>query len=89
MYGLRYNIWEVSNRTGDSRHPAVFPLQLAKDHIRSWSNKGDIVLDPFLGSGTTAIACIQEHRNYIGIEKEEKYFKIAKERIDKCQLTLI
>lgn len=81
-YGQRYNIWKISpvgkNRTD---HPAVFPLQLAKDHIISWSNENDIVLDPFVGSGTTAIACIETNRKYIGIEISEKYYDLAKKRI--------
>lgn len=63
------------------RHPAPFPEQLANDHISSWSNEGDIVLDPFMGSGTTGVACKELNRNFIGIELDEKYFNIAKERI--------
>ena len=80
-FGVRYNIWEQSpdtqNKTG---HPAVFPLQLAVDHIVTRSNKGDIVLDPFMGSGTTGLACIQNDRQFIGIDISEKYVTIAKER---------
>lgn len=83
-YGKRFNIWkqptEKSNKTG---HPAVFPLKLVKDHIISWSNENDTVLDPFMGSGTTGIACKELNRNFIGIELDEEYFNIAKERIEK------
>ena len=61
-------------------HPAVFPLQLAIDQVVTWSNQGDIVLDPFMGSGTTGLACIQNDRQFIGIEISDKYVQIAKER---------
>jgi site-specific DNA-methyltransferase (adenine-specific) len=83
-FGIRYNVWDMppvmSNieRTG---HPAQFPEQLAQDHIISWSNEGDLVLDPFMGSGTTAVACINTNRNYIGFELLEEYCKIAEKRI--------
>ena len=63
-------------------HPAVFPEKLAGDHILSWSNEKDIVLDPFLGFGTTAIACLNFNRRFIGIEIAKEYYDIAKERIN-------
>ena len=63
-------------------HPAVFPEQLAYDHIISWSNEGDTVLDPFLGSGTTGKMATQNGRHFIGIEKDAEYFEIAKNRIE-------
>lgn len=76
--GARYNIWNMpgdkANRTG---HPAVFPVQLAIDHIATWSNEGDIVLDPFMGSGTTAIAAIETNRHYIGFEVVPEYYQIC------------
>jgi site-specific DNA-methyltransferase (adenine-specific) len=74
------NIWTYPVAR-NKEHPAGFPIQLATDHIRSWSNEGDTVFDPFLGSGTTGLAAKQLNRNFIGIEKVEKYFDIAKERI--------
>ncbi len=81
-YGVRFNVWEVTeeknNKTG---HPAVFPIALAHDHIISWSNPGDVVLDPFMGSGTTAVACIKTGRNYIGFEISAEYCDIATQRI--------
>lgn len=85
------NVWQVANTTNKTGQPAIFPEQLAADHIKSWSNGGDLVFDPFMGSGTTAIACINTNRNYIGIEKEEKYYDIIKDRIRKHipQLKLI
>lgn len=85
-YGQRFNIWEISpeknNRTG---HPAVFPEQLANDHIITWSNENDIVLDPFIGSGTTGKMAILNNRKFIGFEISEKYCDIANERIYLCQ----
>lgn len=65
------------------KHPAKFPTQLALDHIQSWSNPGDTVLDPFLGSGTTGVAALQLGRQFRGIEISEEYFNIARERIEK------
>ena len=63
-------------------HPAVFPEKLASDHIVSWSNPGDTVMDPMMGSGTVGKMCKQLGRNFIGIEKELEYFNIAKVRIN-------
>ena len=62
-------------------HPAVFPEKLALDQVYSWSKGNDVVLDPFIGSGTTAIACIKEKRHFIGFELNEDYYKKACERI--------
>ncbi len=81
-FGMRLNIWRI-NTEMKPLHPAQFPYQLAHDHIISWSNEGDIVLDPFAGSGTTGIACLNTNRNYILIEKEQEYVNIIKERIKK------
>lgn len=87
-FGVRFNIWRYNTGYGYSSssdiaygHPAIFPEQLAIDHVLSWSNEGDLVLDPMIGSGTTAIACIRTKRNYIGIETSENYCNIARERI--------
>ena len=80
-YGQRFNIWEFAN-TDRSNHPAIFPEQLANDHIISWSNEGDLVFDPFMGSGTTGKMAKLNNRRFIGIEKVEEYFNIAKERIE-------
>lgn len=82
-YGSRYNIWEINpaNKRGEL-HPAVFPEQLAHDHIISWSNEGDTVLDCFLGSGTTGKMAKQLNRNFIGIEISPEYLKIAESRIN-------
>jgi len=83
-YGQRFNIWEVNpqRQRGKNKHPAPFPLPLARDHITSWSNEGDTVFDPFMGSGTTGVAAKNLNREFIGIEMDETYFNIAKARID-------
>jgi len=81
QYGQRFNVWTQTPQT-QKNHPAAFPEKLANDHIISWSNKRDTVLDPFMGSGTTGIACKNLYRNFIGIELDDKYFKIAKDRIE-------
>jgi len=79
-YGQRFNIWEIAPQV-QKGHPAPFPEALARDHILSWSNPGDVVLDPFLGSGTTGKMAILEGRRFIGIEREPNYFDIAHRRI--------
>jgi len=83
---LKRNVWKYfagggANDKIASKHPAIFPEQLAQDHIISWSNEGYTVLDPFMGSGTTGVACKNLNRSFIGIEKVEKYFQIAEQRI--------
>lgn len=75
------DIWKFAVAQNKTKHPAVFPLELPLRHIKTWSNEGDVVLDPFMGSGTTGVACKQLNRNFIGMEIDEKYFNIAKERI--------
>ena len=79
------NIWQYAGET-KVPHPAPFPLPLAQDHITSWSNEGDTVFDPFMGSGTTGVAANSLGRNFIGIELDDDYFKIAEERINKAKL---
>jgi DNA modification methylase len=79
--GVRFNVWLITDGKRQSMHPAVFPESLARDHIISWSNKGDIVFDPFMGSGTTGKMARVLKRKFIGIEKDETYFEIAKERL--------
>jgi DNA modification methylase len=86
-FGVRWNIWIINNTKGNGKrdHPAPFPEQLANDHIITWSNKGDIVFDPFLGSGTTGKMALLNDRNFIGTEIDGEYFKIAQEKISKAQ----
>jgi len=77
-FGQRYNIWEIANvgKRG-MKHPAVFPEQLAEDHIISWSNINDLILDPFMGSGTVARMCKKLNRNYIGFDISQEYCNLA------------
>lgn len=83
-FSLRNNIWKYSVGFNDKTgHPAVFPEKLAEDHILSWSNVGDTVLDPFMGSGTTGKMAVLNDRDFIGIELDETYFNVAKQRIEK------
>lgn len=80
-FSKRNNWWYIPPQKGVG-HPAVFPEQLAADHIITWSNPGDTILDPFMGSGTTGVAAKKLGRNFIGFEIDRQYFEIAKERID-------
>lgn len=84
----RDNIWEYGVGSGVTTtdryafaHPAIFPEKLAEDHILSWSNPGDIVLDPFIGSGTTAKMAALNGRKYIGIDISEEYCELARKRV--------
>lgn len=80
--GRRTNVWEYLTGQGDTNgHPAPFPEGLARDHILSWSNAGDIVLDCFAGSGTTLKMAKELSRQYIGIERVPKYVAIAEKRL--------
>ena len=79
-FGKRNNIWRIDTQK-NSDHPAPFPLQLANDHIISWSNEGDTVLDCFMGSGTTGVAAHRLGRKFIGIELDKGYFELANARI--------
>lgn len=85
---IKGNIFEYhtgSLYTGEWSHPAMFPLDLAKDQINSWTNEGDVVLDPFAGSGTSCLASKILNRKYIGFEKVEKYYNEAKMRINEMK----
>jgi site-specific DNA-methyltransferase (adenine-specific) len=90
QFSPRNNIWKYNTGAGYTtkdkfafEHPAMFPEALAMDHILSWSNEGDLVLDPFMGAGTTAACCIESNRNYVGYEIDEKYYDICRRRIEK------
>ena len=86
---VKSNVWELprgnQNSTKDKiafKHPAIFPEQLANDHIISWSNEGDLIYDCFMGSGTTAKMAKLNNRDYIGSEMSEEYCNIIKQRLD-------
>ena len=84
-FSLRTNIWKYNVSFNDKvvKHPAVFPEQLAEDCILSWSVEGDLILDPFMGSGTTAKMAMLNNRNYIGFEINEEYYNGILKRLDK------
>lgn len=78
---IKQNIMDVPVGGYSFGHPAIFPEQLAADHIASWSNPGDVVLDPFMGSGTTGKMALLAERRFIGIEISDEYLAIASDRI--------
>lgn len=93
--GRRFNIWRINTGFGYStsdeeayNHPAIFPEALARDHILSWSNKGDTVLDPMCGSGTTGKMAVLNERNFIGIDISAEYIAIAEKRIHNAQMQM-
>ena len=87
MYCVKNNIWYykvgmLDGKTKYSGHPGVYPEKLAEDQIISWSNKGDLILDPFMGSGTTAKMALKNERDFIGFEISQEYVDIANKRIE-------
>lgn len=80
VWGSR-GIWEIPSVRKNDDHPAKFPKELAERVIRLYTSPGDTVLDPFLGSGTTAQAAIELNRHFLGIELNERYFNLAKKNI--------
>lgn len=84
-FSPRNNIWKytVGFNINEGKHPAVFPYQLAEDHILTWSNEGDLIYDPFTGSGTTASAALCNNRNFIGSEIDKTYFDFIPNNIQK------
>lgn len=86
--GYRYptQVWKFKRDCLTSNlHPTQKPLALLEELVKTYSNENDTILDNCMGSGTTGVACKNLNRNFIGIEKDENYFDIAKERIEKCQ----
>lgn len=83
-FGLLENVWDMAaGNNGDDRtgHPAVFPEELAERHILTWSNPGDLVMDFFVGSGTTGKMALSHGRKFIGCDISADYVKLARERI--------
>lgn len=81
---MRRNIWSYAvgvKKKDEKKHPAVFPKELAEDHIKSWSNPGDTILDPMAGSGTVGLAAKKLMRKYIMIEKVPEYAALCKEKV--------
>jgi DNA modification methylase len=87
-YRIKDSIWRIVERQANG-HPATFPNQLSRDHILSWSNEGDIILDPMCGSGTTCVAAKELKRNFIGIEIAPEYVNLARERIKNMPVKLL
>ena len=91
-FGTRFNVWKFNVGAGYTaeenyahEHPAMFPEALARDHILSWSNPGDMVFDPMTGSGTTGKMAVKYGRNFTGIEISAEYYQIAERRIRAAQ----
>lgn len=82
-WGYR-QVWEIPSVRANKIHPAMFPKELASRVIRLYTNPGDIVLDPFIGSGTTAVAAIECNRHFVGFEMMQKYADIARGNISKA-----
>ena len=76
--------WQKFNTDTSGLHPTIKPVELFEYLIKTYTNEQDLVLDNTMGSGTTCLAAKNLNRQYIGIEKEEKYFNIAKERLNLC-----
>ena len=87
--GIRTNVWEYDVGKGRvspdypnaKEHPAIFPLALAEDHIRTWTNPGDLVVDPMCGSGTVLVAATKLGRPAIGIDIHDEYCELARRRL--------
>ena len=80
-FSPRNNIWRYVTSFNGVKHPAPFPEQLALDHVLTWSLEGDVVYDPFMGSGTTAKACVLTGRAWLGSEISQEYVEIAEKRL--------
>jgi len=79
------NLLEFANPKNKNQHPTQKPVELLEYLIKTYTNEGDTILDFTMGSGSTGVACINTNRNFIGIEKEENYFEIAKNRIEQAR----
>ena len=95
-YSPRNNIWRYVVGGGFAtkdkmahEHPAIFPEKLAEDHILSWSNEGDVVLDPFIGSGTTAKMAMLNNRDYIGIDISQEYCELTRKRVAMSKVEVV
>jgi len=82
------NVLHLATECALKKHSAAFPVSLPRWFILLFTEEGDTVLDPFAGSGTTAVASIQLNRNYIGIEKKKEYYELALKEIEKTSLPL-
>lgn len=80
------NVIHLATECANQNHSAVFPVELPKWFIKLLTEPGDIVLDPFIGSGTTALAAVQLGRNYIGIDTKDEFIRISQERLSEAQM---
>ena len=96
-YDSTFNLWEGNKyksnilkykKNYDGYHPTQKPVALLEDLVKTFSNEGDLVVDLTMGSGSTGVACLNTNRNFIGIELDDKYFEIAKERIEKHEVVI-
>jgi len=83
-FGMRFNWWRLKNNNNPTPHPAPMPYQMAHDQVSSWTNHAETILDPFMGSGTTLVACAKLGRKGIGIELDPDYFDIACRRVEEA-----
>ncbi len=79
---IKRTTWSINTRPLKEKHYASYPLELIETPILASSDVGDVVLDPFMGSGTTALKCIEKNRNYIGFELNNDYYNMCKARIE-------
>jgi site-specific DNA-methyltransferase (adenine-specific) len=95
VFNSVFNLWEGNKfksnilkykKDYDGHHPTQKPVLLLEDLIKTFSNEGDLVVDMTMGSGSTGVACVNTNRNFIGIELDDKYFQIAKDRIEAVQV---
>ena len=82
------NILRVPNIIGNKKHPSEKPVELLQIMIRNSTNEGDTVIDPFMGSGSTGVACLNTNRKFLGVELDENYFQIAEARIKETEQKL-
>lgn len=87
QYGIRFNVWLITEGKRQTEHPATFPEKLAHDHIISWSNTGDLVYDPICGSGTTCREAKKLNRNFIGSEISAEYCQVANKLLGECNVS--
>jgi site-specific DNA-methyltransferase (adenine-specific) len=87
--GGRAGMWRAMVERGMKQHETQKPIKLMLELVRDFSNEGETICDPFMGSGTTGVACVHTNRNFIGIELDKGYFEIAKNRIETAQLPLL
>ncbi|MAL01192.1 MAG: hypothetical protein CL536_03445 [Alcaligenaceae bacterium] len=80
--GGKHGFWQWAKSQNGSGHPTGKPLGLFSDFVHDFTDRGETILDPFMGSGTTGVACMNLGRHFIGIEREPKYFDIACRRIE-------